>query len=94
MSKGKSITLLSIISVLVAFVLVMTFIRFPIGINNYNSVLGAIELDYDIEGGTAYTLKLAKDNVEDVEDVDKVVKTLDYRLRELGCQVKWSFLLQ
>jgi hypothetical protein len=84
MSKGKSITLLSIVSVLVAIMLVMTFIRFPIGIHNYNSVLGAIELDYDVDGGTAYTLKLSKDNIKDVEDIDEVVKTIDYRLGELG----------
>lgn len=84
MSKGKSITLLSIVSVLVAIMLVMTFIRFPIGIHNYNSVLGAIELDYDVDGGTAYTLKLSKDNIKDVEDIDEVIKTIDYRLGELG----------
>lgn len=84
MSKRKSITLLSIISVVVAFLLVMTFIRFPIGVKNYNSVLGAIDLDYDIEGGTAYTLSLASDNEEEVEDIDEVIKTLEYRLDALG----------
>ncbi|MBQ8427436.1 MAG: hypothetical protein IJX16_06755, partial [Clostridia bacterium] len=84
MSKKKSITLLSIISVLVAFVLVMTFIRFPIGVKNYNSVIGAIDLDYDLQGGTAYTLTLSEDNEEDVEDIEKVIDTLEYRLGELG----------
>ena len=84
MSKGKSITLLSIISVLVAFLLVMTFIRFPIGVKNYNSVLGAIDLDYDLEGGTAYTLTLASDNEEEVDNVDDVISTLEYRLNALG----------
>ncbi len=84
MSKKKAITLLSIVSVLVAFVLVMTFIRFPIGVKNYNSVLGAIDLDYDLQGGTAYTLKLSEDNEEEIENVDDVLDTLEYRLKALG----------
>lgn len=84
MKKGKAITLLSILSVLVAFVLVMTFIRFPVGIKNYNSALGAIELDYDIEGGVAYTMSLAKDNEEEVEDVNVVIETVKERLDALG----------
>lgn len=85
MSKGKSITLLSIISVIVAFVLVMTFIRFPIGIKNYNSLLGAVELDYDLAGGTAYTLTLSDDNQKEVGDnIYSVIDTLEYRLKELG----------
>ena len=84
MNKSKSITLLSIISVIIAFVLVMTFIRFPIGIKNYNSLLGAVELDYDLAGGTAYTLTLAEDNEEEVEDINQVIDTLEYRLSELG----------
>ena len=66
MNKGKSITLLSIVSVIIAFVLVMTFIVFPVGVKNYNSLLGAVELDYDLEGGVAYTLTLSKDNEEEV----------------------------
>ena len=85
MSKRKSITLLSIISVVMAIVIVLTFARFPIGeIKQYNSALGAIELDYDIDGGTAYTLTLAKDNEEEVEDVDDVISVLEYRLSALG----------
>lgn len=89
MSKGKSITLLSIISVLMAFVLVMTFARFPIGeVKEYNSLLGAVELDYDLEGGVAYTLTLAKDNEEEVGDnVGSVIKTLENRLSALGYDV-------
>lgn len=85
-NKAKSITLLSILCVVMAFLLVMTFIRFPIGIKNYNSVVGAIDLDYDMAGGTAYTLTLAKDNLDDVEDVNEVLDTLRYRLGELGYQ--------
>lgn len=84
MSKKKSITLLSIVSVLVAFVLVMTFIRFPIGVKNYNSVIGAIDLDYDLQGGTAYTLTLSEDNEKEIENIDDVIDTLEYRLSALG----------
>lgn len=84
MSKGKSITLLSILSAIIAFVLVMTFIRFPVGIYNYNSLLGAIDLDYDLAGGTAYTLTLADDNENEVSDVNAVIDVLEYRLGELG----------
>jgi len=85
MGKGKSITLLTIISVLMAFILVMTFLEFPIGASKkYNSALGAIELDYDIEGGVAYTLEIAPDNEEEVEDVNEVIETLKERLEALG----------
>ena len=48
MKKGRSITLLSLICLVMAFLVVMTFIRFPVGVKNYNGVLGAIEKDYDI----------------------------------------------
>ncbi len=85
MNKGKSITLLSIVSVIIAAVLVMTFIVFPVGVKNYNSLLGAVELDYDLEGGVAYTLTLSNDNEEEVGDnIDSVIDTLEYRLDQLG----------
>ncbi len=83
-NKAKPITLLSILSVIMVFVLVMTFLRFPIGVKNYNSVVGAIDLDYDIVGGTAYTLTISDENIEEVEDVESVLETLRYRMRELG----------
>ena len=84
MKKGKAITLLSIISVLMAALLVMTFVRFSYGIYDYNSILGAVDLDYDIEGGTAYPLTLADDNEEDEIDIDEVMHTLSDRLNALG----------
>lgn len=83
--KGKSITLLSIVCVILVALLVITFVRFPIGIRNFKSVLGAIDLDYDVAGGTAYTLTLNKDS-KDVEDIDEVIDTLSYRMSELGYQ--------
>ncbi|MBR1983080.1 MAG: hypothetical protein IKA12_00135 [Clostridia bacterium] len=84
MKKGKSITLLSIIGVIMALLIFITFARFPVGINNFNSVLGAINTDYDISGGTAYTVKLADDNVENVDNIEDVISTVSKRLEALG----------
>lgn len=83
-SKIRSVILLSILSVIMAAVLVFTFLRFPVGISNYNSAVGAIDLDYDVEGGVAYTLTLADDNYNEVEDIEAVIKTFNYRLEKLG----------
>ena len=86
MKKGKSITLLSIIGVIMAFLLVITFLQFPFGAKeNFTGILGGIDLDYSLAGGTSYTLTLDDDG-EDVEDVQAVADTIGYRLRELGYQ--------
>ncbi len=87
MSKKKSITLLSIISVLLAIIIVLTFGQFKLdkeGVRKYPSLLKAVELDYDLEGGTAYTLKLLDDNEEEVTDINSVIEILDYRMSALG----------
>lgn len=85
MSKEKSITLLTIIGILLAVVMALTVVRFPLGeVKYYDPALTAIELDYDMEGGYAYTLKLSEDNEEDVEDIEQVIDTLEYRLTALG----------
>lgn len=84
MKKGKSLTLLSIICFIMALLVVMTFIKFPVGVKNYNGILGAIDLDYDIAGGTSYTLTLAEDNSEEIEDIEEVTNTLSKRLNALG----------
>ena len=84
MKKSKAITLLSIISFLMAVVLVFTFIKFPIGVSDY-SYFGALELDSDIAGGTAYVYVLDhENNKEEVKDINKVVDTLEQRLTILG----------
>ena len=89
MSKGKSITLLTIISVLMSLLLVMTFLRFPIGVKDYNSPIGAIELDYDIAGGVAYTLALNENNEEEIDEqeVQGVVESIKARLEALGYDI-------
>lgn len=89
MSKKKSIILLTIISVLMAAILCMTFLRFPIGVKDYNSALGAIKLDYDMQGGLAYTLSFSQDNDEQVgkEEIGGVVEGIEQRLEALGYSV-------
>lgn len=87
MNKGKSITLLSIIGVLMAVLCFFTFVPFDMGIQRYNAVLGAIETEYDISGGTAYTLTLAEDNINEVDDISDVTDELSERLKTLGYDV-------
>ena len=83
MKKSKAITLLTIIGVLLVALVTMTFLRFTAGITDYNSILGAINLDYDIKGGYAYELTLADDNAVYADD-DEVLDTLAERLDYLG----------
>lgn len=85
MSKGKATTLLTIVSVIMAIWLALTFARFPLGIKNYNSVIGAIDLDYDVAGGVSYELTYDKENENtEVEDVNEVIDTLSKRMDILG----------
>lgn len=84
MKKWKATVLLTIVLVITAVLTFIAFANFPVGTKNFNGFLGAIQTDYDLSGGTAYTLTLAKDNEEDVDDINEVLKTLDYRLALLG----------
>lgn len=87
MSKVKSITLLTIISVIMAIVLTMTFLRFEIGVKDYNSAVGAIELDYDMTGGVYYNLSLnqsEEDQQVSEEQTKEVAKEIGQRLEILG----------
>ncbi len=78
--------LLSILSVIMAFVLVMTFVRFPVGTNkNYNSLLGAIELDHGMSESAVYTLELDPLTVAPSDsEMDGLMETLSTRLDMLG----------
>lgn len=83
MKKGKSISLLAIIGLIMVGLLVLTFITFPVGVKNFN-VLGAIEKGHDVDGGYAFTYTLAKGNVEEVDDVNDVLETIEKRVNALG----------
>ena len=91
MSKGKSITLLTIISVLMSLLLVMTFLRFPIGVKDYNSPIGAIKLDYDIAGGVAYTLALNENNEEEIDDLARSTRRAKRKMMRKMYDVKDHF---
>ncbi|MBR2614576.1 MAG: hypothetical protein IKC71_03140 [Clostridia bacterium] len=91
MSKKKAKALLSIIIALIVVLCVMTFAKFEIpgiknGVYNYNSILGALELDADLEESAAYTLKLKDDiSSEDEEvEVESILKVLESRIIGLG----------
>ena len=84
MKKWKATVLLTIVLVITAILTVTAFARFPVGTKDFNGFLGAIETEYDLSGGTAYTLTLDKDNTEDVKDVEEVINTLKTRLNLLG----------
>ena len=84
MKKGKSIALLSILGVIIAALIVLAFVRFPVGVSNYNSFIGAYDLDYDLAGGYAYTLTLSDENEIEIEDKDAFINTVSDRLATLG----------
>ena len=74
MKKGWSIVLLSIVSLIMAFLMVMTFARFPVGAaNSTKSFLGAIELDHGMSESAVYTLTLDKTS-KVPEDMDEILK--------------------
>ncbi len=86
MGKGKSITLLSLLCAVIIALSVLAFVPFQVGTKNYNSFLGAIEWDYDVDGGYQYVLTLENDNTETVDDVNAVMNTLSDRMDALGYQ--------
>lgn len=84
MKKGWSIVLLSIVSLIMAFLMVMTFARFPVGAaNSTKSFLGAIELDHGMSESAVYTLTLDKTS-KVPDDMGEILDTLSYRLKALG----------
>lgn len=84
MGKKKSIALLSIISVVLAILMVMTFASFRVGeVKRYTSLLSYVDLSGDLEDGYSYVIKHSEDDYEDI-DIDDVVKTLETRLEALN----------
>ena len=84
MKKWKATVLLTIVLVLTAILTFLAFASFSVGVKDFNGFLGAIHTDYDLSGGRAYTLTLAQDNEEEVENVSEVIETLKGRLSLLG----------
>ena len=84
MGKKKSIALLSIISVVLAILMVMTFASFRVGeVSRYTSLLNYVNLSGDLEDGYSYVIEHSEDDDEDI-DIDDVVKTLETRLEALN----------
>ena len=84
MGKKKSIALLSIISVVLAILMVMTFASFRVGeVSRYTSLLSYVNLSGDLEDGYSYVIEHSEDDDEDI-DIDDVVKTLETRLEALN----------
>ncbi len=88
MSKKKSIVLLTVISVILAVLLAMTFASFKVpfikeGVYDYHSLLDVVDLDADLGGGLTYTLTLSEDS-DPVEDINSVTDTLKDRLTIIG----------
>ena len=88
MGKKKSIALLTIISVVLAVLMAMTFLNFHVpfvkqGVYKYTSLLKYVDLDVDLEGGYSYTIQHKAEDDEFV-NTDDVVKTLESRLEALN----------
>ena len=95
-SRKKSIILLSIISVLLVFSLVFTFLPFSYGedgIKEYKSVVGIIKKGIDISGGVYVVMtpiaptdeaKLAEYNDNLSANIDGTIKILESRLASKG----------
>lgn len=84
MGKKKSIALLSVISVVIAILIVMTFASFRVGeVSRYTSLLNYVDLSGDLEDGYSYVIEHSEDDVEDI-NIDDVVKTLEARLEALN----------
>lgn len=83
MKKNLAITLLSILSVLLAAFIFFTFVPFSVGMKNYNTILGSIEYDYDLAGGFSFSVDLAEDS-DRISDADELLSTLKNRLSVLG----------
>ena len=85
MKKNKAISLLTILSIVLAVLFFITFAKFPFGSNkHFNGILGAVELDSDIGNAYTFTLVYSDENIGSVEDVSEVTNTIEQRLVKLG----------
>lgn len=84
MSKAKSIVILTVLAILIAFFGVASFVTFPIGKYDYKSIFGAISKGIDLEGGYYAVLTPAEGESAPAEDIDAVIETLRKRLDDNG----------
>ena len=84
MSKVKSIVILTVLAILIAFFGVASFVTFPVGKFDYKSIFGAISKGIDLEGGYYAVLTPAEGESASAEDIDAVIETLRKRLDDNG----------
>ena len=84
MSKAKSIVILTVLAILIAFFGVASFVTFPIGKYDYKSIFGVISKGIDLEGGYYAVLTPAEGESASAEDIDAVIETLRKRLDDNG----------
>ena len=84
MSKAKSIVILTVLAILIAFFGAASFVTFPIGKYDYKSVFGVISKGIDLEGGYYAVLTPAEGESASAEDIDAVIETLRKRLDDNG----------
>ncbi len=88
MGKKTSIFLLTLITLVLAFLSVMTFVnyQFKNSVMDYNSVLSTVGLGVDLDDGTCYELELKNDISSEDEDmnIDSILQTLSERVSALG----------
>ena len=75
MSKKRSIWKFSILAILVALGLVLTFASFNVAgtVYHYNGFVNSIPLGLDLSGGTAVTYDASLSNVSVTDDLDSAV---------------------
>ena len=86
MSKTKSIVILTVLAILIAFFGAAIFVSFeiPNSTNDYKSIFGTIGKGIDLEGGYYAVLTPKSGETASSEDIDAVIETLRSRLDENG----------
>ena len=86
MSKTKSIVILTVLAILIAFFGAASFVQFEIpgSTKDYKSVFGTIGKGIDLEGGYYAVLTPKSGETPDNEEYEAVIETLRSRLDENG----------
>lgn len=86
MSKTKSIVILTVLAILIAFFGAASFVSFeiPNSTKDYKSIFGTIGKGIDLEGGYYAVLTPKSGETASSEDIDAVIETLRSRLDENG----------